>query len=107
MNNNSYNRGEGMESITVIQELSDFYKIFSDYTRLRILEYLFTGKRCVNEISEELNISQSAVSHQLKTLRQSNLVKTDKIGQMVYYELSDDHIKKIFACGIEHIKERL
>ena len=82
-------------------------KIVSDTTRLRIIEYLFDGKKCVNEISDNLKVSQSAISHQLKSLRQSDLVKTEKIGKLVYYELKDDHIKKIFESGLEHIKERL
>lgn len=96
-----------MKEIDMIQKLSDFYKIFSDTTRLRIIDYLFDGKKCVNEISDALKVSQSAISHQLKSLRQSDLVKTEKIGKLVYYELKDDHIKKIFESGLEHIKERL
>lgn len=91
----------------MMQELSEFYKIFSDTTRLRIIEYLLQGKKCVYEIVEELGVTQSAVSHQLKTLRQGNFVKTEKVGQQVYYELSDHHIREIFACGLEHIKEKL
>ena len=96
-----------MKEIDMMQKLSDFYKIFSDTTRLRIIEYLFDGKKCVNEISDNLKVSQSAISHQLKSLRQSDLVKTEKIGKLVYYELKDDHIKNIFESGLEHIKERL
>lgn len=96
-----------MEEKNLIQKLSEFYKIFSDPTRIKIIEYLLDGKRCVSEIADKLEISQSAVSHQLKTLRQSNLVKTEKNGQLVYYELTDDHIRKIFECGLEHIKERV
>lgn len=96
-----------MEEIDVIQKLGDFYKIFSDTTRLRIIEYLFGGKKCVNEIADKLKVSQSAISHQLKSLRQCDLVKTEKIGQLVYYELKDEHIKKIFEYGLEHVKEQL
>ena len=85
--------------------LSEFFKIFADPTRLRILEVLITKPLCVNDISEKLNISQSAVSHQLKYLRTSNLVKTEKIGKNVFYNISDNHIKIILKYGIEHLKE--
>ena len=85
--------------------LSEFYKTFSDQTRLRILDVLLNKPLCVNEISEKLDVSQSAVSHQLKILRLSNLVATDKIGKNVYYKISDDHIKVILKYGLEHISE--
>lgn len=85
--------------------LSEFYKIFGDPTRLRILDVLVNGPMCVNEISEILSVSQSAVSHQLKNLRSSNLVKAEKMGKNVHYSISDDHIKIILKYGIEHISE--
>ena len=85
--------------------LSEFFKIFADPTRLRILEVLITKPLCVNDISEKLNISQSAISHQLKYLRTSNLVKTEKVGKNVFYNISDNHIKIILEYGIEHLKE--
>lgn len=85
--------------------LSEFYKIFGDTTRLIILDLLLNKPLCVNEISEKLDVSQSAVSHQLKILRLSNLVATDKIGKNVYYKISDDHIKVILKYGLEHISE--
>ena len=85
--------------------LSEFYKIFGDTTRLRILDALLNRPMCVHDISEILNVSQSAISHQLKNLRSSNLVKTEKIGKNVYYSISDDHIKIILSYGLEHIKE--
>ncbi len=85
--------------------LSEFYKIFGDQTRLRILDLLLNKPLCVNEISEKLDVSQSAISHQLKILRLSNLVKTEKNGKKVYYSISDDHIKIILKYGLEHISE--
>ncbi len=85
--------------------LSEFYKIFGDQTRLRILDLLLNKPLCVNEISEKLDVSQSAISHQLKILRLSNLVKTEKNGKNVYYSISDDHIKIILKYGLEHISE--
>lgn len=87
------------------QELSEFFKVFADETRLKILNYLLKGSACVNDISINLNISQSAVSHQLKNLRASNLVKAQKVGQTTIYSIQDNHIKVIIEYGIEHIKE--
>ncbi len=94
-----------MHSKELLYGLSEFYKIFGDETRLRILDLLLNKPLCVNEISEVLDVSQSAISHQLKNLRASNLVKTEKIGKNVYYTISDDHIKIILKYGLEHISE--
>ena len=96
-----------MHSKELLTGLSEFFKIFGDPTRLRILYLLLNGEKCVKEISENLNVSQSAVSHQLKTLRSSNLVKTNKIGQTVNYSITDEHIEIILKYGIEHIKEKI
>jgi len=85
--------------------LSEFYKVFGDATRLRVLDVLVNKPLCVNEISEILDISQSAISHQLKNLRASNLVKTEKVGKNVYYSIADDHIETILKVGLEHISE--
>ena len=87
--------------------LAEFFKIFADETRLRILDLLMSGEKSVNEISRKLNVSQSAISHQLKTLRSSNLVKANKIGQTVNYSISDEHIYIILRYGIEHLKEKV
>ena len=86
-----------LHSKDLLNGLSEFFKIFGDTTRLRILDILLNGPMCVSEISEKLEISQSAISHQLKHLRSSNLVKTEKI--------ADDHIKIIMKYGLEHIGE--
>ena len=96
-----------MHSKELLTGLSEFFKIFGDQKRLRILDLLLNGEKCVKEISENLNVSQSAVSHQLKTLRSSNLVKTNKIGQTVNYSITDEHIEIILKYGIEHIKEKI
>ena len=90
----------------LLKELSEFYKVFADITRLKILKILLKKERTVNEIADKLNISQSAISHQLRLLRNLNLVKTKKLGQNVLYSISDDHVKVILEYGIEHIKER-
>jgi len=94
-----------IHSKELLYGLSEFYKIFGDQTRLRILDVLVNKPLCVNEISDILAISQSAISHQLKNLRASNLVKTEKAGKNVYYSISDDHIKIILEYGLEHISE--
>ena len=104
MNIHSY-KGVIMEKIETIIKLSEFFKVFADSTRLRILEVLLKGETNVNNISILINVSQSAVSHQLKNLRASNLVKTRKEGQTIYYSIADNHIKTIMKYGIEHIKE--
>ena len=86
-------------------DLADFYKIFGDTTRVKILYALDKSELCVCDISALLGMSVSAVSHQLKTLRDSNLVKTKREGKVVYYRLADDHVKSILECGIEHLEE--
>lgn len=94
-----------LHSKELLYGLSEFYKIFGDQTRLRILDALLNKPLCVSEISELLDMTQSAISHQLKNLRASNLVKTEKIGKNVYYNISDEHIKIILKYGLEHISE--
>ena len=87
-------------------DLSDFYKIFGDTTRVKILFALDKSELCVCDISALLGMSVSAVSHQLRTLRDSNLVKTNRQGKVVYYSLADEHVKSILECGLEHILEK-
>ena len=88
-----------------IMELSDLFKVFADSTRLRILHKLFNGPISVGVIADALDMSQSAISHQLKYLKDSNLVKSERDGKSIYYSLADDHIKTIFKTGLEHINE--
>ena len=88
-----------------LRQLANLFGIFSDQTRLKILDALTNKPLCVNEISELLDMNQSAISHQLKNLRASNLVRTEKVGKNVYYSISDNHIKVILNYGIEHIME--
>lgn len=91
-----------------IVDMADFFKVFGDPTRLRILFYLWQVSECgVNGISEALKISQSAVSQQLKLLRASRLVRFRKDGRNIIYRLSDDHITKILTLGLEHYDELL
>lgn len=94
-----------IHSKDLLSGLSEFFKIFGDTTRLRILDVLLNKDMKVNEIANILNKSQSSISHQLKNLRASNLVRTEKVGQSVIYSISDEHIKIIMKYGIEHISE--
>lgn len=86
--------------------LSEFFKVFGDNTRIKIIQALSIEEMCVCDISVLLNMSQSAISHQLRGLRQSKLVKPRKEGKVVYYSLDDDHIKQIFNQGLQHINEK-
>ncbi len=89
----------------VITKLSEFYKVFGDVTRLSILNALLDNEKNVGDICKEVNMSQSAVSHQLKILRLYNLVKYEKKGQSVFYNIADNHIKGILKYGFDHIDE--
>ncbi len=85
--------------------LANFFKMFSDSTRVRVLWALNCSEMCVCDLAVLLNMTKSAISHQLKSLRLAKLVKYNKIGKVVYYSLADDHIKDIFEKGFEHINE--
>ena len=89
----------------LLYDLAEFFKIFGDSSRIRILSLLRGDKFCVNEIAQLLQLSPSAISHQLRILRQARLVRYQKIGKEVFYSLDDDHIEKILDQGLEHIKE--
>ncbi len=88
-----------------ITSIVNLYKVFSDQTRLKILLALEIEPLCVCDIANVLNMTKSAVSHQLKVLRESNLVTFDKKGKSSFYTLSDDHVKKLIDITIEHIEE--
>ena len=89
----------------LFEELANLYKIFGDSSRVKILVALTQSEMCVGEISEFLSITQSAVSHQLRILKTSNLVKSRREGKNIIYSLADEHIKHIIDCGMEHIAE--
>lgn len=88
-----------------LYELAEFFRVFGDTTRIRILYALLGCEKCVLDIAQELDISQSAVSHQLQTLRANRLVKYRRDGKTVFYSLADDHIFSIINQGLEHIEE--
>lgn len=89
----------------LIADLSDMFKIFGDQTRVKILMALENGELCVCDIAAVMDMSQSAISHQLRVLKQSNIVKTRRQGKVVYYSISDDHVKEIFDIAIVHVQE--
>jgi DNA-binding transcriptional ArsR family regulator len=86
-------------------DLADFFKVFSDGTRLKILSALFHSELCVCDLAATLDMSHSAVSHQLRIFKAARLVKYRKEGKNVYYSLADSHIAQIFNQGLEHIQE--
>lgn len=89
----------------VLFDLADFFKLFGDSTRVKILFALSKSELCVGDIAELLSISQSAISHQLKVLKQSKLVKNRRDGKSILYSLTDDHVTSILQQGLEHIME--
>lgn len=86
-------------------DLADLFKIFGDSTRIKIIYLIYNNQLCVNDIAQSLDMTHSAVSHQLKNLKNFRLVKSEKQGKEVYYTLDDEHIEKIFKLSLEHIKE--
>lgn len=89
-----------------VLELADFFKVFGDGTRIRILQILLEGERNVGELAEALEMSQSAVSHQLRVLRQNDLVKYRKEGKTVFYSLDDEHVRMVLEQGMTHIRHK-
>lgn len=93
-----------MPPIAEFTSLANLYKTYSDPTRTKILWALNCHEMCVCDLAVLLDMTKSAISHQLKTLRMGNLVKFHKRGKVVYYSLADDHVKDIFEKGFEHIR---
>lgn len=88
-----------------LYDLAELFKVFGDSTRIRILFVLFEAEVCVCDIADALNMTQSAISHQLKILKQSKLVKNRREGKSVFYSLADGHVRTIIAQGRDHIEE--
>ena len=88
-----------------LYDLAELFKVFGDSTRIRILYVLFEAEVCVCDLAEALNMTQSAISHQLRILKQSQLVKSRRDGKSVFYSLADDHVKTIIGMAIEHLEE--
>ena len=90
----------------LICDLADLFKVFGDTTRMKILYSLFESELCVCAIAELLGMAQSAISHQLKVLKNANLVSNRREGKTVYYFLADEHVRTIVAQGFEHLIEK-
>lgn len=89
----------------ILYDLAELFKVFGDTTRAKILCALFESEMCVCDIASLLNMTQSAISHQLRVLKSAKLVKNRKEGKVVYYSLADDHVKLIFDQGLAHVTE--
>lgn len=94
-----------MPDIEELQGLSDFFKVFGDLTRIKILYVLWQSEMCVCDLAHTLNMTQSAISHQLRVLKQMKLVCNRRDGKTVFYSLADSHIKTIMNQGMQHIRE--
>ena len=96
---------ETMPEETELYDLAELFKVFGDSTRIRILFVLFEAEVCVCDLAQALNMTQSAISHQLKNLKQNKLVKSRRKGKSIFYSLADDHVRTIISMGREHIEE--
>ena len=96
---------EKMPAEVELYDLADFFKVFGDTTRIKILYVLMCSEMCVCDLAQSLNMTQSAISHQLRVLKQMDLVKNRREGKTVFYSLSDGHISGILSQGLDHIKE--
>ena len=90
----------------LLSDLSDLFKIFGDTTRCKILYALFESELCVCAIAELMGMTQSAISHQLRILKQARLVRSRRDGKTVFYSLDDDHVRTVIGQGMEHIEEK-
>ncbi len=86
--------------------MADLFKVFGDSSRIKIMYKLLEDESCVNDLADDLAMTQSAVSHQLKILKMSKLVKSRRDGKQIFYSLADDHVSTILSMGIEHIEEQ-
>jgi len=89
-----------------VQELADLFKVLGDPTRIRIVQQLLNKEMCVTDIAEAMGMGQSAISHQLRVLRQARLVVFRKEGKTVYYSLNDEHVVMLLSQGIEHVSHQ-
>ena len=96
---------ETMPEETELYDLAELFKVFGDSTRISILVVLFEAEVCVCDLASALNMTQSAISHQLRILKQNKLVKSRREGKSVFYSLADDHVRTIINQGREHIEE--
>ena len=97
--------GEDMPEEEMLCDLAELFRIFGDSTRIKILYVLFEAEMCVCDIADVLHMTQSAISHQLRVLKQSKLVRFRREGKTVFYSLADDHVRTIIGMGMEHLCE--
>lgn len=88
-----------------LSQMADLFKVFGDFTRLRILYTLSAGELCVCDIADTLSMTQSAISHQLRVLKEKRLVKARREGKTIFYSLADSHVATILSQGLDHISE--
>lgn len=102
-----HNSLDKLESLSMVEteKLAELFKVFSDQTRLKIITVLFANELCVYDICHLLQLEQSAVSHQLRTLKSAHLVKYRRKGKQVFYSLDDEHVSEIFHMALDHIRE--
>ncbi len=96
---------EDMPDEERLYDLAELFKVFGDTTRIRILYALFEAELCVCDIAQILNMTQSAISHQLRVLKQARLVRNRREGKQIYYFLADDHVRTIIGQGMDHVNE--
>ena len=96
---------ETMPAEELLYDLAELFKVFGDSTRIRLLWALDEAELCVCDIAVLLNMTQSAISHQLRVLKQADLVKSRKVGKIVFYSLKDDHVRQILDQGMDHVTE--
>ena len=98
---------EQMPDEDELYDLAELFKVFGDSTRIRILFVLFQSEMCVCDLAQSLNMNQSAISHQLRELKQAKLIKRRREGKSVYYSLDESHVRMILSMGMEHAKEQI
>lgn len=96
---------EDLPGDEILYDLAELFRVFGDTTRIKILYALFESELCVNDIAQVVGLSQSAVSHQLRLLKASKLVKFRREGKAIYYSLDDEHVRSMIALGMEHVEE--
>ena len=89
----------------ILYDVAELFKVFGDSTRIKIICVLFESEMCVYDLAETLEMTQSAISHQLRILKNANLVKFRRDGKMIYYSLDDEHVQQIFDAGYKHVIE--
>lgn len=94
-----------MPDDSVLSDLGDFFRTFGDSTRVRIVSALTSGELCVCDIAAALDMTVSAISHQLRVLRQAKIVHTRRDGKQIFYSIADEHVGILFSVGLEHVRE--